>query len=112
MAVSLHCHACDTSYPFAAEYRGCPGCRCNGRRTPLEIRHRDLPGALTPDATERGVWRWRHWLPPVAPRPTLHEGGTPLLAVAPGLLKDETRNPTWSWKDRPNAVTAAVNGLG
>jgi threonine synthase len=24
------------------------------------------------------------------------------------LLKDETRNPTWSWKDRPNAVSAAV----
>lgn len=101
----LHCDACDTSHSFAAEYRGCPNCR----RAPLEVRYRDLPRALTPDGTERGVWRWRHWLPPVSARPTLQEGGTPLLTIAPGLvLKDETRNPTWSWKDRPNAVTAAV----
>lgn len=105
----LHCDACDTSQPLTGQHRGCPVCRRAGRRAPLEVRYSGLPRALAPNPNECGVWRWRDWLPPVAARSTLHEGGTPLLPVGPGLwLKNETRNPTWSWKDRPNAVTAAV----
>jgi threonine synthase len=67
--------------------------------------------------SERGwtIWRYKELLPlksesvPV----TLDEGGTPLLkskslARVLGLhnlfLKDETRNPTWSFKDRGSSV--------
>ncbi|MFG3441044.1 pyridoxal-phosphate dependent enzyme [Nonomuraea sp. NPDC047897] len=53
--------------------------------------------------------RWAPLLPPLH-APTLGEGGTPLLEVAGVHVKDESRNPTWSHKDRLNrvAVSAAV----
>jgi len=67
-----------------------------------------------------GIFRYRPLLP-IAQGPvvSLHEGGTPLLPL-PGLggshglprlfVKDESRNPTWSYKDRlaAVAVTKAV----
>ena len=61
------------------------------------------------------MWRWQAFLPHCAEDAvTLGEGNTPLLP-APRLglgdvwIKDETRNPTWSFKDRlaSAAVTAA-----
>jgi threonine synthase len=63
-----------------------------------------------------GLWRWAGLLPPVdsAHRVTLHEGNTPLVPLTQAahgprlLLKNETGNPTWSWKDRPNAVSISV----
>jgi threonine synthase len=52
------------------------------------------------------MWRWERFLhAPAAEAVTLGEGDTPLLPV-PSLdlgdlwLKDESRNPTWSFKDR------------
>lgn len=67
-----------------------------------------------------GVFRYRPLLPlGDGPVVSLHEGGTPLLPL-PGLgemhglprltVKDESRNPTWSYKDRlaAVAVTKAV----
>ncbi|MDI6820000.1 MAG: threonine synthase [Candidatus Hodarchaeaceae archaeon] len=62
-----------------------------------------------------GVWKYRELLPVDDPKNivTLNEGGTPLLearnlARELGLkhlwLKDETRNPTASFKDRPMSV--------
>ncbi|MGN6273985.1 MAG: threonine synthase [Protaetiibacter sp.] len=67
-----------------------------------------------------GIFRYRPLLP-IAPGAvvSLHEGDTPLLPL-PGLggrhglprlfVKDESRNPTWSYKDRlaAVAVTKAV----
>jgi threonine synthase len=72
------------------------------------------PGSIA----EAGVWRYPEFLPEVASesRVSLAEGGTPLL-VAPALakqlgvnllIKDETRNPTGSFKDRIIAVAASV----
>ena len=65
-----------------------------------------------------GLARWAPLLPPLAPGLDLGEGGTPLVAVPrlakwAGLegelyLKDETRNPTWSHKDRLNVVTTSA----
>jgi threonine synthase len=58
-------------------------------------------------------WRYRNVLPPVEHRVSLGEGGTPLhkaerLARKLGLkelyLKDETRNPTNSYRDRAAAL--------
>jgi threonine synthase len=60
---------------------------------------------------DRGVWRYREWLPVVDPRyeVSLGEGWTPLIRLRePGpkqiWLKDEGRNPTGTFKARGAAV--------
>ncbi|GAA2850143.1 threonine synthase [Actinoplanes cyaneus] len=52
-------------------------------------------------------------LPPL-PAPGLGEGRTPLVELEPGVfVKDESRNPTWSHKDRLNRCTvSAAVGVG
>ncbi len=66
-----------------------------------------------------GIWRYAELLPvdPSREHVDLGAGGTPLLrakrlseelGVGELYLKDETRNPTWSFKDRPMAVAVAV----
>ena len=64
-----------------------------------------------PDPGWTGMWRWWPRLPVDGPSGlvTLGEGGTPLLRSRSDLpvelwLKDETRNPTGSHKDRALAV--------
>ncbi|WHP17259.1 pyridoxal-phosphate dependent enzyme [Cellulomonas sp. ES6] len=77
----------------------------------------DLTGvtALPAPGTGPGVFRFAPLLPvdPSGPLVSLGEGGTPLVPVPragaavglPSLLvKDESRNPTWSYKDRLAAV--------
>ena len=83
-----------------------------------------------------GLWRYKHLLPvsQEAAMLTLHEGGTPLIhgrnlagKIGAGelYLKDETRNPSGAFKDRPmtvgiskarelgcRAVTTASSGNG
>ncbi len=61
-----------------------------------------------------GVWRYSELLPSVRERITLYEGGTPLIKSKLGeelglalYLKDETRNPTGSFRDR--LATVAVS---
>jgi threonine synthase len=76
---------------------------------------RSNPPALPVRAGEPGLFRFRDLLPLRAGTVavSLGEGGTPLvdlpeLAAQVGvgrlLVKDETRNPTWSYKDRLAAV--------
>jgi threonine synthase len=73
-------------------------------------------GDLPQGAVEEGMWRYRRHLPVSADAEpvTLGEGGTALLGVPrldPSgtlLLKNETTNPTASFKDRPVAVAATV----
>jgi threonine synthase len=65
-----------------------------------------------------GLERWAPLLPPLAPGLTMAEGGTalvptPELAAWVGLsgelfIKDESRNPTWSHKDRFNLCSVSV----
>ncbi|WP_405663911.1 pyridoxal-phosphate dependent enzyme [Streptomyces sp. RK9] len=64
-------------------------------------------------ARPRGHERWAPLLPPLH-APGLAEGGTPLLPLADDVwIKDESRNPTWSHKDRLNRVTvSAAVGAG
>ena len=110
---------------------------CKRRRTPanLEVCYEDdgaVPNWLAqevraqedrapgvPIAACTGVWRFQERLPEHAGQRlvTLDEGGTPLVELAnlgatQGVgrlwLKDESRNPTGSWKDRGMAVTATV----
>jgi threonine synthase len=69
-----------------------------------------------PNKRGAGVWGWKNHLPniPQESRITLGEGGTALLRVEENgegpevYLKNETTNPTWSWKDRPNAVSVSM----
>ena len=92
---------------------GCPVCARQGRKRPLEVKYSE--GAVRPAALA-GLWRWADLLPAVDDdrRLTLYEGSTPLIPInLPGsdvrvFLKNETINPTWSWKDRPNAVSLSV----
>jgi threonine synthase len=105
-------------------FTGCPHCRAQGVAVNLTVAYDLAPLAgLTPEAlpaTPRGLWRFPGLLPVRPARPvTLGEGATPLVPLErlgrrlglPRLYaKDETRNPTWSYKDRlcSVAVTHAV----
>jgi threonine synthase len=94
--------------------RGCPRTSTADMQYPLEI---DYDYAkVTADLLRRpplpGLERWAPLLPPLVPELSLGEGGTALIASSrlgrwiglegPIWLKDESRNPTWSHKDRLN----------
>ncbi len=114
--LGLACRNCHEPQPLGPSYV-CP--RCFG---PLEVRYdMDLVRAtVSRDAIERrpaGLWRYLELLPVDAPPARgLAVGSTPLidaerLGAALGIdrlwLKDDTRNPTLSFKDRAVAVAAA-----
>ncbi len=65
----------------------------------------------------RGLWRFQDLLPPTEHRITLGEAGTPLIScadlaerigVAELLVKNETVNPTLSFKDRAMALGVSL----
>ncbi|MGD0204177.1 MAG: threonine synthase [Candidatus Bathyarchaeia archaeon] len=103
----LRCIHCGTELPVYPLRSNCE--KCGGT---LEF-IADLPEAeKLKFSREQGFWRYREMLPPVKHMVSLGEGGTPLhkaerLAKAVGLknlyLKDETRNPTNSYRDRAAA---------
>lgn len=103
--------------------RGCPATSTAEMQYPLDLDYaydRVDAAALFDQPPLPGIERWAPLLPPLAPGLSLGEGGTALIE-APGLaywagftgrllLKDESRNPTWSHKDRLNLciVSAAL----
>ncbi|MEO3805025.1 pyridoxal-phosphate dependent enzyme [Nonomuraea sp. B1E8] len=115
-AGELVCPRCAARYREALAFGGCPGCADQG--VPVALR----PGYAV--ARDDAPWQWRDALPLTADQPllSLGEGGTPLLplrrlgrelGIGRLLLKDESRNPTWSWKDRLACVAvskAAASG--
>ncbi|NJQ16805.1 threonine synthase [Streptomyces bohaiensis] len=117
-AAALSCRECGQRYPLS------PIFACNECFGPLEIAY-DLPGgdpeALRSriEAGPRSIWRYAPLLPvpaDVADKPNLNPGGTPLvradrLAAELGVtgelhVKDDSGNPTHSFKDR--VVACAV----
>ena len=122
-AAGLACPRCATRFDGPPIFTGCPRCRDAGVGVNLTVML-DLaplaglgPGLLP--ATPRGLWRCRAVLPVAGEPVTLGEGATPLVRLErlgrrlglPKLYaKDESRNPTWSYKDRlcSVAVTHAV----
>ncbi|MEQ3553192.1 threonine synthase [Pseudonocardia nematodicida] len=119
-ARALSCRECRNEVPLAAEF-ACP--RCFG---PLEVAY-DFP-AVTRASIEAGptsIWRYKDLLPvpsTVQEHPNTEPGLTRLieaknLAKALGVrklwVKDDTGNPTHSFKDRVVAVAlAAARELG
>jgi threonine synthase len=114
----LHCTHCAAEYPLDPMWAGCPACRRDNFVYPLEVEYDD-GAVVSKDAFNRrgGVWRFDALLPVDAPRKiTLEEGRTPLvdcaelaeqIGVERLLVKDESRNPTWSHKDRASAVAVS-----
>ncbi|MER8188662.1 pyridoxal-phosphate dependent enzyme [Kitasatospora sp. NPDC094015] len=96
---------------------GCPRTSTPGTAYPVEVDYAydrvdpRLFDAATP--SRPGLDRWAPLLPPLS-SPGLGEGRTPLVPIGPDvLLKDESRNPTWSHKDRLNrCTTGAAVGVG
>src|ERR671928_2239726 len=119
-ARALSCRECGHEIPFAPEF-ACP--QCFG---PLEVAY-DF-GTVTREAIQAGpksIWRYRQLLPvpsDVQSHPNTEPGLTRLikadrLAAALGVrslwVKDDTGNPTHSFKDRVVAVAlAAARELG
>ncbi|MFJ9692153.1 pyridoxal-phosphate dependent enzyme [Kitasatospora sp. NPDC101183] len=90
---------------------GCPRTGTEEVSYPLELDYayaRLDAAALFAPAARTGLERWAPLLPPLH-APGLGEGGTPLVEIAPNVfVKDESRNPTWSHKDRLNRCTVSA----
>ncbi|MEU5219997.1 pyridoxal-phosphate dependent enzyme [Streptomyces sp. NPDC020807] len=91
---------------------GCPVTSTGAVAYPLDVDYAydEVPADLFARPAAHGLDRWAPLLPPLA-APGLGEGNTPLVELGDGVwVKDESRNPTWSHKDRLNrvAVSAAV----
>lgn len=120
--MGLACPRCRAAFPVEPRFDGCPRC---GRAVPVNL----VP--VYDEAAQRAafchealadrpstMWRYAELLPAAADAAvTLGEGFTPLLAAermgarlgVPRLwLKDESRNPTWSFKDRLASVAMSM----
>jgi threonine synthase len=122
--VGLRCLRCRSRFDEPRLFTGCPCCRAEGVAVNLTVEYDLTPLAGLTCATfapaGRGLWRFRRLLPArSAAAVTLGEGATPLVHLErlgrrlglPRLYaKDESQNPTWSYKDRlcSVAVTHAV----
>jgi threonine synthase len=84
---------------------GCPLTSSEAVSYPVEVGydHERVPADF---AVHRS--RWTALLPPLL-APGLGEGRTPLVEIGGGVfVKDESRNPTWSHKDRLNRCTVSA----
>ncbi|MFE7526857.1 pyridoxal-phosphate dependent enzyme [Kitasatospora sp. NPDC057542] len=96
---------------------GCPRTGTDDVSYPVEVDYAygkaDPAGLFAPSPVRGGLERWAPLLPPLL-APGLGEGATPLVEIEPGVyVKDESRNPTWSHKDRLNrCTTSAAVGVG
>ncbi|RWE19136.1 MAG: pyridoxal-phosphate dependent enzyme [Mesorhizobium sp.] len=115
----LVCRSCGAQYPFSPRFTPCDACQ-----GPLDV-DIDIRAAfkrVPPGAFEQPGGNIARFAPFFAISNadhfvTLGEGGTPLfrhtrlnaLVGMPNLLiKNEAANPTWSFKDRLNAVNASL----
>jgi threonine synthase len=117
MAVeALQCKECETTYPLDARYV------CENCFGPLEVAYdfSDIDAAEAKRKIQAGpqtIWRYADFLPFTGPAaPGLPVGLTPLqraprlaeaLGVGEVFVKNDTANPTHSFKDRVVAVAVA-----
>lgn len=119
---ALVCIRCKSSHPLEGMYSGCPACAAAGTPCNLEVQYdpTDIAAAVAASRTgdDPSMWRYASLLPvDDVHRVSLGEGGTPLLAVPrlgaklgiPNLfVKDESRNPSGSFKDRLAAAAVSA----
>ncbi len=98
---------------------GCPETSTEDVQYPLEVAYDydAVDADLFDGPLEPGLERWAPLLPPLS-APGLGEGNTPLVEMpeiadwagfdGPVSVKDESRNPTWSQKDRLNRLTVSA----
>lgn len=121
-AGQLRCVRCGRDYPdpsIPLIGAGCPACADDGvPANILPVYELTATGLLPVDSTQPGLFRYRAMLPlaPDTAPVSLGEGGTPVVdlprladhtRVRHVLVKDESRNPTWSYKDRLAAVAVS-----
>lgn len=124
-AAGLRCPRCGAGYPVASHDLDCEACRPEMRVNLAVDYGARLNAAPRRPAAEpgTGMWRWADLLPVArGDAVTMGEGGTPLtplprvarsLGLAQLWAKDESRNPTWSFKDRlASAAVSAARVLG
>jgi len=119
-AVGLRCIRCSRAHDLHGLHFGCAYCQPQDPSN-LEVLYAEpVDGAgLAESWAHRspGVWRYSELLPvSTAHAVDMGEGGTPLVGCRSAgewaglsdlLVKDESRNPTWSFKDRLASVTVA-----
>jgi threonine synthase len=116
----LQCTNCGATYDLAdPKFFGCPKCSTETKRWPVEVMY-DYDAIAkrlgsSPFPEERAsIWRFADLLPVREKKNivTLDEGGTPLTRIdsfsIPLYVKNETLNPTWSFKDRFNTVNISM----
>lgn len=118
----LKCVWCGAEYPVSGMFQGCPRCKDGEFAANLIVQYdySDLKGLTREEFASwkgEGLWRFAPLLPVKSPEcmVTISEGNTPLVRC-PGIerktgvkvfVKDESRNPTWSYKDRLGCVATA-----
>ena len=113
----LSCPRCGEPRTEAQAFELCPPCLAEGQHVnPMPVYDLSVPGLFRAGASAgRGIFRHRALLPlrTDGAEISLGEGDTPVVPLRTigarlGLdelyLKDESRNPTWSYKDRLAAV--------
>jgi threonine synthase len=117
--LGLQCVRCEARYPADHYAEDCPACRPVARSNLMVVYEDQLRSPRAKPAADagRGLWRYGDLLPVAqADGISLGEGGSPLhllsrvggaIGVGRLLGKDETRNPTWSFKDRLACMAAS-----
>jgi len=117
----LQCPRCSENYPLKNEtaylVEGCHKCATTESVANLTLRYKENTTTITPSTflgRENSMWKYSEFLPfDSKDAVTIGEGMTPLVSckkmakymgVGQLYLKDETRNPTWSHKDRAMSV--------
>jgi threonine synthase len=113
---NLICTRCSTLFPLTAYARGCPTCSAAGVAANLTVAYDNVHATAraAPPTRNATMWRFDTHLPVDARQAvSLGEGATPLIRVPKlGLgnvwIKDESRNPTWSFKDRLASASVSM----
>ncbi len=119
----LRCVHCRARYPLAPMFEGCPACATDGFASGVTPEYdydalRAMLGGRPVAEAGIGLWRYRRLLPVLdrSHEVSLGEGDTSLVPVprlarelgaAEVWIKDESGNPTWSFKDRNAAVAVS-----
>lgn len=116
------CIRCGAHYPreLTIDSKGCPICApvAPANLAPIYDGKSEIDAYAAGGSGRPSLWKYSQMLPcPQKDIVTLGEGQTPLIpcprigssvGVANLLIKDESRNPTWSYKDRFSTVAVSI----